>query len=60
MLLCFILVVLRICVNNSMEMDETELHNNCNISDLESRRKVHMRNFMFKKKKNIVLKIIRI
>ena len=59
MLFRFILV-LRICVNNSMGMDETELHNNCNISDLESRRKVHMRNFMFKNKKNIVLKIIRI
>ena len=41
---------MRICLNNGFNMDENDLLINCKVSNLESRRKVHVRNFMFNKK----------
>ena len=43
----------RICINNSLNIDDTELHNLCNVSDLENRRRVRLRNYMFKNKKKL-------
>ena len=41
---------MRICSNNGYHLEEKELYINCNLSTLNVRRKVHLRNFMFKLK----------
>ena len=41
---------MRICLDNGFNMDENDLFTNCKISNLENRRKVHVRNVMFNKK----------
>ena len=41
---------MRICLNNSYNMDDEDLFVNCKISKLENRRKVHTRNYLFNKK----------
>ena len=41
---------MRICLDNGHNMDENELFIECKISNLENRRKVHIRNFLFNKK----------
>ena len=45
----------RICINNSLNIDDTELHNLCNVSDLETGRTVRLRNYMFKNNKNCII-----
>ena len=41
---------MRLCLDNGHNIDEDELYIKCKISNLENRRKVHIRNFMFGKK----------
>ena len=41
---------LRICTNSYGKIDELELYNKCKISDLDTRKRVHLRNYMFKNK----------
>ena len=42
---------LKICLNNGYLMEENELYIKCNLSKLNARRQVHLRNYMFKAKK---------
>ena len=41
---------MRICLDNGFNKEENELCIDCKISDLENRRKVHVRNFMVNNK----------
>ena len=41
---------MRTCLNNGFNLDENELFVNCKVANLENRRKVHVRNFMFTKR----------
>ena len=41
---------MRICLNDGYNMDDNELFVNCKIFNLENRRKVHTRNYLFNKK----------
>ena len=42
---------MKISLNGGYQLDEKDLYIKCNLSKLEIRRKVHLRNFMFKQKK---------
>ena len=39
---------IQICLNNGFLFDEAELYVKCNLSELDIRRQVHVRDFMFK------------
>ena len=41
---------MKICLDNGYNMNDDELLNNCKLSSLENRRKVHTRNYLFNKK----------
>ena len=43
---------MKICVGGGYRLDENELHIKCNLAELAIRRQVHLRNFMFKIKRN--------
>ena len=40
---------MRICLYNEHDMDDNDLLMNCKISTLETRRKIHTRNYSFNK-----------
>ena len=46
---------MNICVNKNREFSEEELYVKCKVSKLEVRRKVHLRNFMFKNKNKCIV-----
>ena len=45
---------LRICQKTQGKIEEKDLYKECKISNLENRRTVHLRNFMFKNKKKCI------
>ena len=49
---------MKICTSGGNQFDENELYIKCNISKLDVRRKVHLRNFMFKNKNDVVNMVI--
>ena len=46
---------MQICLTNGYDMEENELFNLCKLSNLETRRHVNLRNYMFNNKTKYVI-----